>query len=291
MPYNNPHIEGWLRVIIFIIAYLFFGLGFSILGRFVIGIELSGSFEEATDSQKLISLFIDSLAFLCVLWLSMKIIDKEPFLNLGLRLKNRGKDIITGILLGAVIMGLAFLILLAISQLKFSHVSFNFVNLLYLITLFTIVSFREELVFRGYFLRNLMYSFEKPIALTISAVLFSILHGLNPSFDHLAFINLFLAGIMLGLPYLYNKNLWLPIAFHFSWNFFQSLLGFNVSGLNSYSIITFKIPKENIINGGNFGFEGSVISIIIQIIVIVGLYIFYKKTSLNEQTITKQIDL
>jgi len=75
-----------------------------------------------------------------------------------------------------------------------------------------------------------MYSFGKPIALVVSAILFSIMHGQNPAFDYLAFINLFLAGVMLGLPYIFNKNLWFPIALHFSWNFFQSLFGFKVSG-------------------------------------------------------------
>jgi len=63
-----------------------------------------------------------------------------------------------------------------------------------------------------------------------------------------------------------------PIAFYFSWNFFQSLFGFNVSGLDSYSLIEFKTTQDTWANGGDFGFDGSVLAILFQLILIVVLY-------------------
>lgn len=282
MPYNNSHIKGWLRVIIFIIAYLFFGLLFYLFGILVAGTDFNTSIEQTTELQRVINVFFRFLASLSVLWLLLKIIDQESFLDMGLRLKNRTKDIIFGSVLGVVIMGLGFFFLLSIGEIDYDKINFNFLNLIYLFLLHILVSLNEELVVRGYFLRNLIYSFGKPIALVVSSFLFSIMHGDNPNFDYFAFINLFLAGIMLGLPYVFNRNLWLPIALHFSWNFFQSLFGFNVSGLDSYSLVEFNIPENNIINGGSFGFEGSILSIIVQVIVIIGFYVWYSKRSINE---------
>ena len=76
--------------------------------------------------------------------------------------------------------------------------------------------------------------------------------------------------------------MWFPIALHFSWNFFQSLFGFNVSGIDMYSLIEFKIMDSNVWNGGAFGFEGSILSVIVQIILIVLIFYHYNtKTKLE----------
>ncbi len=103
------------------------------------------------------------------------------------------------------------------------------------------------------------------------------MHALNPNMSILSCLDLFLAGILLGVSYLFTKNLWFPIALHFSWNFFQgTVFGFNVSGLNGYSIIQQERISNNLLNGGLFGFEGSVLSMILQLIFILIIYRLYK---------------
>ena len=39
---------------------------------------------------------------------------------------------------------------------------------------------------------------------------------------------LFAAGFILGISYTFTKNLWLPTFFHFGWNLFQGLFGFEI---------------------------------------------------------------
>lgn len=95
---------------------------------------------------------------------------------------------------------------------------------------------------------------------------------------------MFLAGVVLGLSYIYTKNLWFPIALHLSWNLFQALLGFKVSGQDTYSIIEFEINEGNLLNGGAFGFEGSYLSIIAQTLTIVGIGIYYNRKETNQNT-------
>jgi hypothetical protein len=122
-----------------------------------------------------------------------------------------------------------------------------------------------------------MISFNKYIALIVSALLFSLLHAGNPNVDMFALANLFLAGILLGISYVYTKNLWFPIALHLSWNLFQTLFGFNVSGIDSYHLIEISIIENNLLNGGLFGFEGSIFSIIFQVITIILIVWYYQK--------------
>jgi uncharacterized protein len=99
----------------------------------------------------------------------------------------------------------------------------------------------------------------------------------NANFTLLSMIDLFIAGFLSGLAYIYSKNLWFPIALHFSWNFFQgTIFGFNVSGKDTYSLIVTKDYSSNIWNGGGFGFEGSVLSIIFQFIAIVMVFLIFK---------------
>jgi hypothetical protein len=55
------------------------------------------------------------------------------------------------------------------------------------------------------------------------------------------------------------------------------MFGFNVSGMDTYSLIEFEILENNNINGGDFGFEGSFLSILFSVIMIYYLNNYYKK--------------
>ena len=161
-------------------------------------------------------------------------------------------------------MGFAYFFLLLINEIVFVNIDFNLNKVLLSIVLFMGVSVFEEIIFRGYVLKNLLESFNPYAALFVSSLFFSLIHGANPNVTLLGLSNIFLAGIFLGASYVFTKNLWFPIALHFSWNFFQAMFGFKVSGLDSYSIIKFDIIENNYINGGEFGFESSVLSLIIS---------------------------
>ena len=77
----------------------------------------------------------------------------------------------------------------------------------------------------------------------------------------LAFVNLFLAGLLLGINYLYTRNLWFSFFFHFSWNFFQGpILGFRVSGLVFPSLLQTETKGDLFVTGGDFGLEGSILT-------------------------------
>ncbi|WP_231556192.1 hypothetical protein [Gillisia sp. Hel_I_29] len=59
------------------------------------------------------------------------------------------------------------------------------------------------------------------------------------------------------------------------------MLGFNVSGQDTYSVISYSIQEETILNGGYFGFEGSIFSIIAMIATIVGILMYYQKKKIT----------
>jgi uncharacterized protein len=255
-------LKGWQRILLLIIPYLFIVGTFQLIGAFIAGVDITNLEPKKISTQELTISIFDLFGTFFVLWLFMKFVDKEHFTKLGFQTKNRLKEFIIGILIGLIIMSLGYFILIGLKEIFFIRIHFNYKELLISILLYTIVALVEETLFRGYILKNLMNSFNKYIALVISSILFSLMHGFNPNIDLFSLFNLFLAGIVLGLSYIHTKNLWFPIAMHLSWNLFQTLLGFNVSGQDTYSMIEFGKNEGNLINGGAFGFEGSYLSII-----------------------------
>ncbi len=270
---------GWARVLIIIIPYILFIAIFQIIGMLFLGISLTDldAVTQASPYQRAIIHVFDFLGTLLFLWAAMRILDQRPFIELGFQLKNRGKDIIAGLLLGLVIMGAGYGILSFTHEITFSEYNVNWANLSWSILLFVCVAIVEETLTRGYILRNFMQSMNKYLALVVTSLLFAAMHGFNPNMSWFSWLSLFLAGIVLGITYIYTKNLWFPIALHFSWNFFQSLFGFNVSGQEMYSWIEFTIPSPNFLNGGAFGFEGSYLSLIADMLVIVSAVWYYQK--------------
>lgn len=277
--------KGWQRILLLILPYLFVTGIFSFFSLFIADVDIRNVRNARIDTnikQDLVITFFNFLATLLVILFFVRFIDNERFIDIGLRLKNKVKDVFIGLFLGFIIMASAIFFLILSEEIVYKNIFIDIEKIFYMILLYIIVSLTEEILFRGYILRNFMYSFNRPTALILSSLLFSIAHGLNPNYDFHAFSNLFLAGILLGISYTYTKNLWFPIALHFSWNFFQSLFGFNVSGLNFYSLIEFSIPEPNIINGGKFGFEGSILSIIVQLFLILAIFIWYKRKAIRE---------
>ncbi len=269
--------EGWRRILLIIVPYFFIVGMFGFLGSLVAGLPFTDTDIQTSSFQELIISLFDFTGTFLVLWLFMKYEEKKRFIDLGFQTKNRLSDLAAGFSAGSIIMIMGFVLLVLLGEINFLKINFNFKELIIVTLIYVIVAIVEEMLFRGYILRNLMISFNRYVALIVSSILFALMHGFNPNISFFSLFDLFLAGMALGMSYLYTKNLWFPIAMHFSWNLAQSLLGFNVSGIDTYSIIEFKITEINLINGGNFGFEGSYLSIIAEVLTIIGIGLYYNR--------------
>ena len=282
--------KGWLTAILSIIPFFIFvsffqgfGVGFSSASaeRGIIDFDFDKYLEIEDMKDFLVAdtiiQYFDLIGVLLLLWILMRFVDKEPFIKLGFSLKGKINDIILGMTLGLLLMAVGYTILILLGEIKFIGFNYDLKNIILLFLLFIAVSIAEETYVRGYVLKNLLQSFNPIISLIISSAIFSLLHFFNPNVNYIALTELFIAGILLGISYVYTKNLWFPIALHLSWNFFQVMFGFNVSGMDTYSLIEFEIIENNNINGGDFGFEGSYLSILFSLIMMYFLWKYYKK--------------
>lgn len=148
-----------------------------------------------------------------------------------------------------------------------------FVNLI----VFLVGALNEEIFCRGYILKTFARGFGIAPALIMSSLLFGFFHtptraGSLITGPNLLFaFNLALLGAILGLAFLLAKSLWLPVAIHFAWNYFQGpVYGFAVSGLyHPPELLQLARSGPNLLTGGTFGPEGSLIVSIICIIVLI----------------------
>ena len=77
-------------------------------------------------------------------------------------------------------------------------------------------------------------------------------------------MNLFLAGLFLGLPFLPTDQLAMPIGIHITWNFFQgNVFGFPVSGTsnNETTFIAVQQSGPDLWTGGAFGPEAGLLGL------------------------------
>ena len=273
---------GWIKSLLSFFL-LFVPQIFGGIFLLLLGFDLSKMSEGNIDLNMMISLEYSMIfTMVIMLWLFMRFIDKQPLIEIGFQTVGRLKEFNYGLILGLLIMAFAYVFLSLIGEIVFENYTFDLQKIFLSIILFIGVSVFEEVIFRGYMLKNLLESFNPYVALFISSIFFSLIHGSNPNVTTLGLCNIFLAGFFLGASYIFTKNLWFPIALHFSWNFFQSMFGFKVSGLDSYSIIEFTIPENNMLNGGEFGFESSFLSIIILIIGTFIIWKYFKKNNLEK---------
>lgn len=205
-------------------------------------------------------------------WTLLKNWDHLPVADLGLSLKGRAKDIFWGTFVALAIYAVGFGILYAIGEVEIAAVHFSAYELLLSWILMLLVALTEEIAFRGFVLGHLLaVGVNRFVALFLSSALFSLMHIFNPNFSLIAFLNILLAGILIGSTYIYTRNLWFAIALHLFWNWLQGpILGFEVSGGRlGGTLLSLELPEENIINGGTFGFEGSILCTALMIIAIV----------------------
>ena len=152
------------------------------------------------------------------------------------------------------------------------------------LSLFLLVGVVEEVIFRGILFRLIADKWNIAVGLTTSSLLFGLAHLGNPGATLWAALAIALAsGWLFGMAYAYHQTIWVPVGMHWAWNYLEGgVFGCAVSGtpLDYRPLITPRISGTDLLSGGAFGPEASIICVAIGIgisIVYTVLYIKKKK--------------
>ena len=255
--YNSEEIRlrSGMRIFLFFLLNILFAL----LGNLIIHTTFPGA--KFNESAPLLFVLLLSILQLVVvissLAISLKFFDKDSFRAYGFNFDwHWGKNFLFGLFLGAAQMTIIFLIQLSLGWVSITGFCTSTKNeILFILPLavcffhFISVGISEEILFRGYLIKNLSDGFtsqknrnEKALiqALILTSIIFGFAHAWNPDASLVSTINIMAAGILLGIGYIMTNELAIPIGLHISWNFFQgNVFGFPVSGQsNTTSIAT-----------------------------------------------------
>lgn len=229
------------------------------------------------------------LTFLAV-WLVGWLLDRRRFRDFGFSMtRDWWADLAFGLGLGGVLMTGVFLVEWALGWVEVTGtfrtpVTGGTFGLAILIptVVFLGVGILEELLARGYLLRNIAegLAFRRLggarggllIACVISSALFALGHADNPNATWVSTVNIAIAGVLLALGFMLTGQLALPIGLHISWNFFQaSVFGFPVSGVSRMrtAFIATEQTGPEIWTGGAFGPEAGLVGLAAMVVGVV----------------------
>ncbi|HUU96047.1 MAG TPA: CPBP family intramembrane glutamic endopeptidase [Phycisphaerae bacterium] len=174
---------------------------------------------------------LEAVALIVSVYVAARFLDRRSFANLGLGLDRAWwLDLLFGLALGVALASAVFLVHLAAGWITITgwcvpgrpgHAFISgFARMLFV---FVIVGLTEELLSRGYHLRNMAEGLccrligpqaALWLGVLVSSLVFAVLHLANPSITPFCIINLLLTGVVLGLGYVLTGRLALPIGLH-----------------------------------------------------------------------------
>lgn len=243
-----------------------------------------------TDKTSDFRLILELLAFGFVLntvfrW--TRKVEKRPIRTLGFYRENFLSNLFKGFGLGLALFLLTLLGLVALGQYRFESIHLNPYSLVFVV--FTIPFWilqgtAEEVVSRAWLLPQLASRTNLKLAVLISSLFFTLLHMGNSGLTPLSLVNLFLFGVAMALYLLKTDTVWGVAGIHGAWNFAQgNLFGILVSGQQSGTSIMKFTPQGNQdwLSGGSFGIEGSIMTSLVLLLLIV--YLGYQLKKENER--------
>ncbi|MDS6114369.1 CPBP family intramembrane glutamic endopeptidase, partial [Streptococcus pneumoniae] len=214
-------------------------------------------------------------------------VEKRPIRTLGFYRENFLSNLLKGFSLGLALFLLTLLGLVVLGQYRLESIHLNPYSLAFVV--FTIPFWilqgtAEEVVARAWLLPQLASRTNLKLAILISSLFFTLLHMGNSGLTPLSLVNLFLFGVAMALYLLKTDTVWGVAGIHGAWNFAQgNLFGILVSGQPSgTSLMTF-LPQGNQdwLSGGSFGIEGSIMTSLVLLLLIV--YLANKLKKENER--------
>lgn len=192
--------------------------------------------------------------------------------DLGMVRENRFGTWITGAGFGFAAVTIVYLLNVIVGALDvtFTLKASELWILLLAAVFFAFQGFFEELLFRFFLIPAYAARITVAGAIGLSSILFAFIHLNNPNLTIFGLVNLVLYGVVFGTMYWRTGNAWFVAGWHSGWNFVLAMLyGSHVSGNALPGSILSSAPSGSaLLNGGEFGLEGSVLSTALGVAII-----------------------
>jgi membrane protease YdiL (CAAX protease family) len=263
--------DGRLRAYVRVILFVFCALAIQVAVATVFD---AFAHDASLWSQFFWSSVVLAATYFGLSWIFVRFIDRRDFSTLGLTLQpGWARELCGGLAIGTALQFIVMAILAGTHSVHYSPIAGYSLHLWRLVganvLLFAIAAIVEELAFRGYAFKWLMSSVGTPAALIILGILFGAAHLTNPNNPtFLSTLNTALAGILLAIPYVRTRSMWVQIGVHWSWNLVLcTIVSLPVSGINfGPGLFVTENSGPRWLTGGNYGPEGGAAVTIVSLI-------------------------
>ena len=237
----------------------------------------------------------------CIFALWIRYFEKGNFASVGFTLGSHAmKYSVTGILL-AVLMSCSTVAVVALlgGYVEEHQASFNpgdLIPVLVLLFAFILQSSTEEFVFRGWMMARLAERYGVGVGVVGNSALFALMHFDAEAFESVTVLYTvmlaafaFLFAVFLSLLALKQRSIWGACAWHAIWNWsFITWFGLPTTGLDlglePLLVDLMSVQDASMwLTGGDYGPEGSVISLVV--LIIASLWLAVRISQNNENTV------
>lgn len=283
-----PGMHPYLKVFLYLVGYFVVGVAVSVVVAIAAGLlvgtglveapEIDPALMSASTIEDILAAVEPYLFHLAILtglytiaytWAFVRMVDRRRLRSLGLAFHpGWGGDFAKGAGLAAIILAAIFAFSLATNSIRvegFARPAPEGAGvttyLLGAVFAFLMVGVYEELMFRGYILQRLNERAGRIASIVASSVMFALLHAANPGADAFGIFNTTIIAVILCVLYFRTRSLWMPIGFHFAWNFFLGhVYSLPVSGMPVYGMLkVVEIDPDSRLTGGSYGPEAGLV--------------------------------
>jgi uncharacterized protein len=262
---NQSELRGtaptwWRRALTFppvriVVAILFVGIAFA-------AVRTPLSLFVTDRSLRRVGALLLAAVVLMAYWAYVRVIERRVVSELSRR--NAGWELCAGLTLGALLFCATIGILAALGAYQITGKN-GWAIMLAGLSNAILSGILEEVLIRGVLFRILEEWLGSWIALGLSAIIFGVLHLLNPGATLLNAAAISIeAGVLLAAAYMVTRRLWLCMGIHIAWNFTQGgIFSVAVSGGASKGFFQSTMVGPDWLTGGVFGAEASLVALVV----------------------------
>ncbi|MCW8850568.1 MAG: CPBP family intramembrane metalloprotease [Melioribacteraceae bacterium] len=214
-----------------------------------------------------------------IVFLWVLLFEGRPVYTLGFTRTKAFKKYFSGFVIGilmnsAVVAIMALFGTIEIAEESSNITGFNALGIVLLFLFgFMVQGASEEILSRGWMLQVIGKRYKPLLGVIISTTFFTIVHLGNSGINIPSILNLILVSILLCLFVMNDGSLWFACAWHSSWNWIMgNVYGLSVSGSGEkVTILDLNTTGNELVSGGGFGPEGSLVT---TFVIIIGIIIF-----------------
>ena len=224
-------------------------------------------------------------AIIAVSILYWKLIEKRKLSEMGVTENISGWFIGAGLGILLIIAAVSAIMVTGTIEFTVFSTNLNITMLLLMLGGYTVQGAAEEFLCRGLVFGSLRNKVSLPVAVGANTLVFIIPHmgslaDAEPMFVILGVANLAATSCLFSFITLRTGSIWAACGLHSLWNFvLECVCGLTVSGSEgaSTSVINMHSVGENLLNGGKYGIEASIITALVTGTAAVLLCHSYKK--------------